>query len=173
MGIFLLILILIGVFITLLFVIDLKVELTLNTNRNDLHMILLWLYPLIRIVITAENYKPLLSFYLFGLRLFKIKLDSNMRKSKGMDYLHKISMKNVCINAGYGFIDPSTTGITCGAINMASQFINIASLNHYPDFMPLSDYIDFDAAADVNLGSTLVNFLNPSKTRRSVQWNRI
>lgn len=173
MGIFMLILILIIVLLTLLFAVDIKVKLTFNTNRNDLHITLLWLYPLVRIAVTAENYKPILSFSLFGLRLFNMKLNSNMNKSKGMDYLHKVSMKNVCINAGYGFLNPYITGITCGAVNMASQFINIASLNHYPDFMPLSDYIDFDATADVNLGNTLVSFLNPSKTRRSVQWNRI
>jgi len=152
-------LIIITIIIALLFVAALRVKVVFDTERTDLHLTLLWLYPFIKVLVTIEDTKPVLSFYLFKKNLFKKIIKKGKSKSSGVQMIKIINPKHVSINANYGFRDPSTTGIACGAINVASQFINIESINHNPDFITESDYIYLNATANVNLGTALINLL--------------
>jgi hypothetical protein len=94
---------------------------------------------------------------LLNRRLFKRRLKSGKSKLNKTEFIKLIDSSGVHVNAYYGFRDPFTTGITCGAFNAALQFINIDSINQMPDFTTVNDYIYIDASAKVNLGSTLLN----------------
>ncbi len=164
MGLILLIIFIIVVLIVLLFLFALKIRLVLNTDNSEISVTVLWLYPFIRAFVSIENATPILKIYLFKKQILKraIKGVINRVKKKhgGMELIKISDPKDIHVNVNYGFSDPFTTGIACGVINMASQLINIDSINQTPDFMSSNDYIYLDATAKVNLGSTLFQFLS-------------
>lgn len=161
MNLLILILLAALIFIILLFLAVLRIKLVFDTDKSEINMTLLWLDPLVNAFMTLENTMPVLKVYLFKQLVMKRTLSNRGRNNSGGMELVKLSNpKEVHVNVHYGFSDPFTTGITCGAINMASQFINIASINQIPDFMPENDYIYLDATAKVNLGEALINLLS-------------
>lgn len=168
----LLLLIIVAIFITLLFVDDLKVKLLFNTDKSDMNVTLFWLYPLIKVFVTIEDTGPALTFYLFNKHIFKKFIKEGKDKASSMDLIKIANPKEIRINANYGFSNPFTTGITCGVMEIASQFINIESIKHNPDFMTISDYIYLDATANVNLGTTFINLLRQTINRRKLLWIR-
>jgi len=171
-GFILLILIILAVIITLLFVIDLRVKLVFDTEKTYMKMTLLWLYPLIKVLVSIEATKPVLKFYIFKKYLFQMHLKKGKSKYSVVEYVKIINPQNVTINTSYGYRNPSTTGIICGAINVVSQFINIESIKHNPDFFTESDYIYLDATAIVNLGTATINLLKQKTNRRKLSWIR-
>ena len=151
--------------VILLFTVALRVKIVFDTCKTNLNMTFLWLHSWLKGLVTIEDTKPMLTLYLlnkkiFKRKLFKEKVKSSKGKLKGMDFVKLVDSRDVHVNAQYGFRDPFTTGIACGAINVASQFININvdSINQMPDFATENDYIYLDANAKVNIGSTLIRF---------------
>jgi len=145
--------------LTLIGLITVKVRLVFNSEKSELNMTILWIKPLIKAFIKLEETKPFLSLYLFNKIFFKKSLQGFSDKQKGRQLLEITSPKDVQLNIEYGFKDPFTTGIACGVINVASQFANVKSLKHTPDFISVKDYVYLDANAKVNLGSSLIKFL--------------
>jgi hypothetical protein len=157
------ILLIVLVIILLLFTVALKVKVVIDTCKTNLNMTLLWLHSFLKALVTIEDTKPMVTLYLLNKKLFKRSLNTGKDQGKGkfssMDFVKMVDYRDVHVNANYGFRDPFTTGITCGAINAASQFINIDSINQIPDFATDDDYIYLDARAKVNVGSTLIKLL--------------
>lgn len=153
----LIMIILISLLIILLFTVDLRVRIVFDTCKTNLSMTLFWLHSFLKALVTIEDSTPMLTLYLLNRRLFKRRLKARKSKINKTDLMKLIHSSDVHVNANYGFRDPFTTGITCGAFNAASQFINIDSINQIPDFTTEKDYIYLDASANVNLGSTLLN----------------
>ena len=154
----------IAIFILLLFLVALRIKLVFDSDKSDINMTLLWLNSLFKALVTIEDTKPILTLYLFNKRIFKRTFKKGENKPRGMELIKLTNPKDIHVNAYYGFRDPFTTGIACGAINIASQFINIDAINHTPDFMTINDYIYLDATAKVNLGSTLIKLFKPQST---------
>ena len=150
------ILLIIAILIILLFTVALRVKVVFDTCKTGLSMTLLWLHSFLKALVTIEDTKAMLTFYFLNKRLFKRRLKTGKGNLKNMDFVKSVDYSDMHINAHYGFRDPFTTGITCGAINAASQFINIDSINQAPDFSTEDDYIYMDATAKVNIGSTLI-----------------
>ena len=159
MNIFFFLVIILTFLILLLFLAALKVKLVFDSINSDLNMSLLWLYPLFKVFVTPKDSKPLIILYLFNKEIFRKKLKKSNNSSANFRLVKSANPKDVNINANYGFKDPFITGVACGALNVASQFINIESLNNNPDFTPDQDYVYMDATAKVNLGSMIVNLL--------------
>lgn len=165
MSIIIIVLSVILLLIILLFTAALRILFIFDTENANTNVTLLWLPPLLKVILTLENAKPVLTVYIFNKRVYRNTLKSRERSAAkdekyrpGIMELIKITKPNdIHVNAFYGFQDPFATGIACGALNIASQFINIDSIQHAPDFMVENDYIYLDAAAKVNIGSTLVN----------------
>lgn len=154
-----LILLIVVVLIALLFTVLVRVVVVFDTCKTSMSMTLLWLHSFLKGLVTIEDTKPILTLYLLNKKLFKKKLETHKgkkRKPSGIEFVKLVDSRNINVNAYYGFRDPFTTGITCGAINVVSQFINIDSINQVPDFTTENDYIYLDASAKVNLGSTLL-----------------
>ncbi|OPX44764.1 hypothetical protein CLHUN_13180 [Ruminiclostridium hungatei] len=176
MGIIYILLILAALFASLLFAVDAKVRLEFDTDHNHMQLSICWLYPMFKATGTLEAASPVFNLYFFRLHLLKksIKPGKNSGKTgiKLSDLTGIIRPKDLRIDTRYGFSNPSATGITCGALNAASQFINIDFFNNLPDFMSARDYIYFDAKASVNLGASLTNLLKYYKHRRNFQWIR-
>ena len=162
--------------ILLLFAVDAKVRLLFDTDNDNMYLSVCWLYPFIKASGRMENSSPFLDISLFGMRIYSKKLTLGKSKKakifKKTDLLRILKLKGLDIDTRYGFVHPSTTGITCGAVNSALQFINIDSFNNIPDFMSAHDYIYLDAKASVNLGASLINLIKYYKNRRNLKWIR-
>lgn len=164
MSLILLLLIIIAVFITLLFIESIRIKLFLDTDKTVMNMTVFWLYPFVKLLINLENSIPVIHFYVFNKQLFTKTLKKKKRKHNGIELVKIIKPKDIYVNAKYGFYNPFTTGIACGAINVAQQFINIDSFRHYPDFTTENDYIYLDASAKVNVGQAFINLLKTKKS---------
>lgn len=147
------------ILVILLFLFAARIKLVFNTDKSEINMTLLWLNPFIKAFIAFENSIPILKVYLFNQLILQRALKRKKKKRGGMELVQLSNPKEVHVSVDYGFRDPFTTGIACGVINVASQFINIDSINQTPDFMSSNDYIYFDATAKVNLGSAIIKFL--------------
>lgn len=168
MSLLLVLLVLVSVLLLLLFIVTLRIIFTFNSDRANMNLTLLWLYPFLKAVVTNEENNMVLTVYLFKKSIMRRVLKKGEKKTNNMDLVKQVNPKDVNIHASYGFKDPFLTGVACGAINVASQFINIDSIQQDPDFVTDKDYIYLDATAKVNLGSALVNLYkarngNPNK----------
>lgn len=156
----LLIILIVIILMILLFIIAIRVKLVFNSDKSYINMTLLWISPLIKAFVTIKDSKPIISLYIFNKMIFKRAIKKVENANSGMKLVQLTNPKDIQVNVQYGFKDPFITGITCGVINIASQFINIDSINQSPNFMTENDYIYLDANAKVNLGSTLFRFLS-------------
>ena len=143
----------------LLFTQYFNIKIIFDTYKTDLTMTLLWLHSFFKTLVTIEDSKPMLAFYVFDRRLFERSLAIGKGNHRGIDLMKSIDSKDVHVDAYYGFRDPYTTGIACGVISAASQLINISSIYQSPDFTADNEYIYLNANAKVNIGSTLIRYL--------------
>ncbi|NJD01594.1 MAG: hypothetical protein FIA99_03085 [Ruminiclostridium sp.] len=148
-------------FIYLLFAAAMQVLFSFNTDKEDVSITILWLFPFLKAIVTVKNENPILTVFLFKKKVFEKELmpggHERTKSHLSLKLVRQVQPWDIHVNAAYGFRDPSVTGIACGAVNIATRFINIDSIEHSPDFMADKNYISIDAAAKLNPGATLVN----------------
>ena len=142
---------------------------TLDSNRAEINLTIFWLYPFLKILVSNESGEFILSAFLFNRKAFRKVLGTGKEKTHVRDLIKYVKLINVNANADYGFRNPFTTGVVCGAVNIASQFINIDSINHNPDFTADTDYVHVDGSAKVNPGFTLVRIFQSQKTKNKLK----
>lgn len=162
MGLIYFILFIVALLVLLLFVTAMKIVFVFSSEKADMNLTLLWLYPFVKAVVTTEQAVPVLAVYLFNKRIVRRELRRRAtrrtgRKTDRAELVKQIKPKDVHVHAAYGFRDPSVTGVACAAVNMVAQFIHIDAFDQDPDFVAESDYIYVDATAKLNPGMTLVN----------------
>ncbi len=157
--------------IALTYNVALKTKFIFNTETDEMKLSFFWIYPLLKANVIMKDKKPLLTVFLFNKVIFKKVLQTKAKKrtrvrfSLGNVLVKSAKLKDFEVTANYGFVDKFTTGITCGAVNFASQLAGIDRFNHYPDFLSTKDYIYVSAKVDVLIFTTLMNFIR-AKTRR-------
>ncbi len=152
--------------IMLAFVIALKIAFTLDTRKEDMKLVLFWLYPFIKITAEGSMTSPLITVYLFKKKVYGGMMDAQGQIGRKTGIIKAASASDIRMDIDYGFRDPYVTGITCGSINAASEIANFAELNQNPDFITDEDYIRLDATAKVNIGNTILNYLKGKAGRR-------
>jgi hypothetical protein len=150
--------------VILIFTVSLRLKFIFDTEKSNMNLKLFWLNPFLKVLITMENMKPIFRIHLFNKEVYKGSIRENKNKTNGRDLIKVVKPKEIHINTNYGFRDPFTTGVACGAINVASQLINIDSIQQNPDFMAEADYFRLDATANLNIGSTLINLYRANKS---------
>ena len=157
---FLYVLLLILLFaVVLVFAVALKIAFTLDTKKEDIKLVVFWLYPFIKITAEGSVATPLLTVCLFKKKVYGSRINTRPQTSRGTGIIKAASASEIRMDIDYGFRDPYITGITCGSINAASRLADFAELRHNPDFVTDEDYIRLDAAANVNIGHTILNYL--------------
>lgn len=151
------------VLIILLFLVALRIKFIFNTDNSQMYITLFWLNPFVNAFINIENTVPVVKIYIFKQLIFTKELKRGKNKHGGMELVKISNPKDIHVNVSYGFKDPFTTGIVCVVMNIASQIVNIDSINYTPDFIPSNDYICLDATAKVNVGTTLINLIRSKK----------
>lgn len=143
----------------LLFKMALHIRLKYHSNESSINVSLVWLEPFFKAFIIIKDLDIYLKLYLFDKLIFNRKLKKQKTKSRGLNLVKKADPQNVHVDVQYGFRDPFMTGISCGLMNFTSEFIDVESMNQVPDFMASDDYIQLDATANINIGSTLLKML--------------
>jgi hypothetical protein len=144
--------------VVLLFTIASKIFVHFNSS-SDLSVTLLWLYPLLKSVVSSENDSFFLSIYLFNKKILRRQLSISKMNMQNKNFFSKLHPTDIHINAQYGFKDPYFTGLIFGGINMISRFFTLESLYQYPNFLAHDDFIAIDASAKLNLGRSLLKFV--------------
>lgn len=158
MGLIYFILLILLFLIMLIFSVTLKIKFIIDTNSSDMNLSFLWLYPFLNVLIAFENEKPMLTVYVFKIKVFRMVVRSQKGKTNGSNLIQLANPTDINITTSYGFKDLYTTGVVCGAVNMVRGFINAGYIRHFPNFMANKDYIYLNANAKVNIGSTIVNY---------------
>lgn len=160
-----------AILIILLFIIPLKTDFVLDTDNSILQATALWLHPFIMARVTLENSNPILNVHVFGKHLLKRTLNKKSGKGHSIDYLRAIEPEDIQVSTHYGFSNPFDTGITCGAVNMVSQLINISIFENEPDFLADKDYVYLNASAKIYMGPAIMKILKIRRLyRRDLQW---
>lgn len=159
MSILYLIILIILFMVILTFTAVLKIAFTLDTERENTRLVVLWLYPFLKVIAEGNAKGPVLRVILFNKKVYKRKLNPKKAGIKRTDLIKAVSTSDIRLSLRYGFKDPFITGVTCGAINAAAENADFVSIKQSPDFITSSDYVYMNATANVNVGNTLINFL--------------
>ncbi|TCQ02067.1 hypothetical protein [Serpentinicella alkaliphila] len=144
------------ILMVLLFIVASNIIFHFDSTSSDVNVTLLWLYPILKSVVSLENNSLTLSIFIFSKKIFKKQMSSHNSESRNKNVLKKINPTDVRINAQYGFKDPYFTGLTFAALNMIPSLLKLESLYQKPDFLVTNDFININATAKLNLGRFLL-----------------
>jgi hypothetical protein len=145
--------------IVLLFTVASKIIIHFDSAASDLNLTLLWLYPILKSVVSTENDKFILDVYFFNKRILKRQIKANKTEMQNRNLLRKLKPTDINISAQYGFRDPYFTGLAFGAVSMISKFFTLESLCQKPNFLVSDDFVEIDATARLNLGHSLLKLV--------------
>jgi hypothetical protein len=167
--IFTVLLFLVFLFIILLSIFPIKVAASFNSEQyTNMHILLTWLNPILRALISKQDNKVTLTVYLFGNKILGKSLnftDKEAMRLKEKDRSYYIDMaKSIKINhaklySSYGFSDPALTGIICGLMDFITRYINLQYLYNNADFFTDHSYFNVNAEADINVMVSLFRIL--------------
>ncbi|SHI76011.1 hypothetical protein [Lutispora thermophila] len=146
-------------FIVLLLAVPSKVIIRFDSISSNFTIQLLWLYPVLKSVAWSESDGFHLNIYLFNKRIIKKRIINRKTDLKNMNWLKKLNPTDIHIIAEYGFKDPYFTGLLFGAISTISRFFTLESLRQKPCFSSVSDFVNIDATAKLNLGSSILRLV--------------
>lgn len=163
------------ILVALLITVPLKIAFAFNSEEfTNVNLIATWLKPLFKIVIVKTDEKMFYTLYLFNKKVLTNNLTSKTLNHP-KDYVKKIQLirnlkpHSIDIKASYGFEDPSVTGMVCGAINLASNYLGVNVLYNNPDFNMDYNYFNISGAAEVNAISIITMLLKLRKSNLAMQ----
>jgi len=133
------------------------ISLLFDTDKTDLHMNLIWLYPFIEIKVEMENYYPAYTVYVFKKKLFKkliLKGKQKENNTKLFSYYNCLKLKNSYVKADYSLNDPFSTSITNMIFNIVQSFTDTVRIMQNPNFIADHAYITIEAGTKLNMGRT-------------------
>lgn len=148
-----------------LILIPTKALFTFNLKEHsEYNLTIEWIKPIFRLTIGNNSSIPFLSVYLFNTRIISKTLTKDMKKLPDiLRLLKSLNPKYLKIDAAYGFIDPSLTGMICGVIALISQSAKLSELNNTPNFGSDYDYATINAIGTFDSLSTLFRMLDYRK----------
>lgn len=159
MSAFSIIIVILVLAILLLLSVAVKAFLSFDTKETAVRLVLLWLYPFVKITAEKNASLPRLSVYLFNKRVYSKVIGMKYTNGKSSDLVRAASASDIQVNLDYGFSDPFTTAVACGSLGTVSEMINFAEIIQTPDFLPEEDFIHLEASANINAGDTFLNYL--------------
>jgi hypothetical protein len=145
--------------IILLFTVKSRVNLIFDSTNSDMHLTLLWLYPLLKSVIKRVDNRLIMTVYLLNKRIYNREVKNNQNEYSSKSAIKSLNPTDIHVDTSYGFRDPFVTGLAGSAITLVSEFFNVESLHQRPDYLAISDYINLDATAKLNLGRSLIKIV--------------
>ena len=131
----------------------------LDTDSNDLHMDVKWVYPLLEVKLTMADLSPYITVLLFKKRFFAKKLKKQKTGgSKLLQFSHHLNLTDTNIETHYSMSDPFETGIITAAVQIL-QSLTGRYIIQYPNFMSDHPYIILQAGANLNVGKSALRIM--------------
>lgn len=159
MSVFSIVVVLLLLAILLLFSVAVKAFLSFDTKNEAVRVVLLWLYPFIKITAEKNRSLPLLKVYLFNKKVYSKTVRIKSTDGKSIDLIKAASASDIQVDLDYGLSDPFAVAMACGSLGSVSEMVNIAEIRQRPDFLPDEDFIHLEASANINAGDTVLNYL--------------
>lgn len=143
-----------------------RFRLLLNLDTSGFGFHILCLYPFLEIKIKIIDDQPFLLVHFFKITIYRKQLMLQKKTGTGKRLLRSADVKNINVNTRYGLDNPFSTGILCGALNIAVACMNIGEVLQFPNFISGDEFFYIDATADMNVGHTIFNFVKNKKGGR-------
>ena len=142
----------------------------LDTDRTEFGLVFYWMYPFVRARVTMLEYTPLLTVYLFNIRVFRKKLKVKAGKTQTPS-LQSIALSDISLTTCFGLESPFFTGILSGMAELIEGTFQNAAIRAYPDFLSEREYLTVQGSAKLNIGKTIWQAIKTNwktfKTKRS------
>jgi hypothetical protein len=166
MGAFSIFIVLLLLVVLLLFSVAVKAFLSFDTRSEAVSLVLLWLYPFIRITAEKKDSLPRLKVYIFNRLVYSKDIDMKGTDGKSIDMIKAASASDIRVGLDYGFDDPFSTAMACGSLGSVSELVKSAEIEHRPDFLPDGDFFRLEASAEINAGDTVLNYLKMKMSKK-------
>lgn len=172
---------LITVFIILLFLKPVVILFRFNTETDEMDMIFYWIKPFLKGRVVMENSMPVLSLFIFNMRILTRKIKKQGGRQNIQRLLKTLDFSDVYIRAYYGLLNPAATGVVFGMLGVVQSIVNSLTddveIEQYPEFMPFEEYLVINTGVKLNIGMTLINFLHlrfqHAKRKRSGKYGSV
>lgn len=172
MILFLIILLLLGLFVWSLFEKPAVVNGYLNTNTDELLLTLNWYGSFFKAEINIIKYSPRLSIFIFQKRIYSKAVKKRKGKRKmNLEDIRALVLYDEYATVRYGLDNPFSTGIACGLMEIIQTYFSGIRITQVPDFIPFQEYVEMDAGAKLNIGKTVVNILRLQSERKGEKEN--
>lgn len=142
----------------------------LDTNRNDMHFLFYWLYPLIMARVEMLNYSPHLTIYLLKIRVYSKNVKSKKNKKTNLlDTAQALQLSETYAKAFYGLDNPFHTAVTSGFVDMFDSLFPNIPIEQIPDFVPDHEYVVIQAGAKLHIGKTLFRILKQKSQNKKMK----
>ena len=142
----------------------LKLLFIFDTDSENMDLTFFWIYPLLKVEVNIVSKKPVITVFLFRKKIYSNEMKAKKGRPSGLTLARSIKYHHLCITSNYGFQDKFTTGIACGAVNVASKFVDIESFENIPDFMSMNDYIYLKVTTEINILSAISSYIKVNKS---------
>ncbi len=156
-------------FILLLSLYPIKTAALFNSYQaTNAHIAVSWLYPFLKVTVIRESSELKFTLYIFSKKIYtRYLMPEKVKHIKGkkrsyrhyISYVKALELQEVKLNACYGFLDPSVTGMLCGAIDLISQLFKVEYFYNNADFICDTDYFNIEASAKINIMASLLRIL--------------
>ena len=151
----------------------LKIFFLLDSDEMEMKALISWL-SFLKTEVRIIDMKPFITVYLFNKRI----VSKFVKKTGKMDtptILKALDIHDVRIKTYYGLFKPYFTGIFFAAVNFIESLAEVKSLEQYPEFFPMNEYLKIEVNMDLNPGRTIVDYVrlksDRSKRRKKI-WIR-
>ncbi|MPM37333.1 hypothetical protein SDC9_83943 [bioreactor metagenome] len=128
---------------------------------TNFQLIIRWMNSFFKSTIIKKNGATKISIYLFNI---KIMAKNANHESKGLlnklNFLRTLNPSFLKINASYGFVDPSITGMIFGAAELVCNHMQVLELSNNADFNTDYDYGKIYAIGTFKAIPTLKKLIN-------------
>ncbi len=136
--------------------IPVKVRFLLDTDDMDMRVSATWL-SFVKADARVVERRAFLRVYLFGLKIVSRFLEGEVRDRPTMSLIQAMELHDVTVNVRYGLNEPGLTGIFNAAFGFIGTFFRGADVRLYPDYLPDSEFMRIEAAANLYAGRTAEN----------------
>ena len=133
-----------------------------NLDLSGLEASIRWLYPVLRVELSAHSDGTSFQVYLFKLKL----IDGPIRPGGETGIRVNIirlaraaELPRITLSAAYGLAEPYWTGILFAAAKVISSRAGIQEMSLCPDYLSNSFHLRMKADANLKIGKTILNYI--------------
>lgn len=128
---------------------------------SKFHLSIHWMNPIFKCVIAKNEDTTYVNVYLFNIKIINKSTEKNYNGFiNTFKFLKALNPTFLKLDASYGFIDPSITGVIFGVIELVAESSKVVELNNNANFNPDYDYGKVTSTALFNAIPTIMKVLH-------------